>query len=100
MQLPIQARPIVRGVSSAKISRALMSGVTASEGCDWGKCGWMLPVCLVATPGGPLAVAGCLTAIAGTECRDCIGEMVNNLMSGAGGHGGGAPGRDHYDPIM
>jgi hypothetical protein len=31
MKLPIQSRPIVRGISSARISHALTSGINASD---------------------------------------------------------------------
>jgi hypothetical protein len=79
MKLPIQARPIMRSVNSVRISDALMRGVTASE-CN-SECGWAVGACAASAVLGPAAVAGCLIAMGGTTCRDCVGAAIDNFMT-------------------
>ena len=74
MNVPMQARPIMRSVSSARISNARMSGITASD-CN-SECGWAMGACAASIPLGPNAVAGCLISVGATSCRDCIGELM------------------------
>ena len=89
MKLPIQARPILRSVSSAKISDALMNGVTAS--CNVGECGWIAGACVgtaiaAGLAGGPAAAAAagstCLAATTMTspDCRPCVPELYVMMM--------------------
>ena len=75
MELPIQARPVMRNVSSVRISEVLMSGVTASE-CDMNNCGWALGACAATSIFGPGAVAACLIGAAGLDCRDCVEKLI------------------------
>ena len=72
MKLPIQAQPVMRNVSSVRISAALISGVTASE-CDMSTCGWAIAACAPAVFGGPTGVAGCLIGLGAGGCVDCVG---------------------------
>lgn len=74
MNVPMQARPIMRSVSSARISDARMSGITASD-CN-SECGWAMGACAASIALGPNAVAGCLISVGATSCRDCIGELM------------------------
>lgn len=98
MKLPIQARPIVRSVSSVKISDALRSGVTPS--CNIGECGWIAGTCTgvgIASyiGGGPVgaaaAVSGCLATTIATspDCRPCLPVLHDMIMEEVIKSGGG-----------
>lgn len=75
MKLPIQARPIMRSVSSVRISHSLMSGVTSSE-CNMTNCGVYMGVCGISALGGPVPFSACMVALGGITCRDCISNLI------------------------
>jgi hypothetical protein len=85
MKLPIQSQPVMRSVSSVRISAGLMSGVTASE-CG-SECAWAVAGCAATAPFGYGAVASCLIGIGATSCRDCVWEILKS------GPGCGGPGQ-------
>lgn len=86
MKLPIQAHPIMRSMSSVRISDALINGVTSS-GCDVTSCGWAIAACVATAPFGAPAVAACLIGLGALDCRDCIWETIQAGFL--------QPGRDH-----
>lgn len=81
MKLPIQARPIVRSVSSAKISDVLMNGVTASQivasGCDMNNpsCEAIAKMCTASRIRKFPWFAQCISLANERECHDCIGSL-------------------------
>ena len=76
MILPLQAQPVMRTVSAAKISKALMSGVTASA-CDWGKCLLELGKC-----GGSPSCVGIVTFTDCLGCTDILGPPQERWRRG------------------
>lgn len=81
MKLPIQAQPAMRNLNSIRKPCVLINGVAASD-CS-ADCAWIIGPCIPSIVGGPGALTSCLLLGAGfdSHCRDCVGELVNTMMS-------------------